>query len=208
MRKETKILNIQSCEIFKLEMSTHIIREHYLELTSSRAWDDYCIKIPSNFKTYLQRPIPLGEGENWVCGLSEVMLGKNHKEPKVIGAEEEHSESYNSYNVITSCVGEHAFFRNEMQHNDDDQFTFVMVYTNVIEERRVGSRRTRSLRSFLKKNDERMEKEFKNIHYFPVAMTGHVTEISIMFADCTGAPLKFHPSRDPLKAVLHFKRLD
>lgn len=81
--------------------------------------------------------------------------------------------------------------------------TFIYVYCDIMKPRLVGGERARCLR--VMPASSQMNKEFKNIEYYPLEKT-FFDSISIMITDQYGTQINFVPNVIPVYVMLHFKR--
>lgn len=186
-------------------MSSNNEREYFVTLLSSDCVNVYTNNNPSAFTTYFNRSLKL-QG-NWVVGLTEISLNKNHLKPKPIGLEEYYSPIYNNYGVIQSDKNDKEKQDQTNENNENNLYSLIFIYLDIIEPRVVGGQSTKCVRSFIKKNDERTTIEFQNIQYFPLCVN-NISDISVLFADTSGRKVNFKPSHLPNIVTLHLKKMD
>lgn len=185
-------------------MSFDNIREHIITLLSNGCTNIYTNNTQSAFTTYFNRSLKLTG--NWVVGLTEVTLNKNCSKPRPIEPDE--YKFYNPYHNKHKLIGETQTIGDNCDSNDDDGlYSYVFLYLDIMEPRFVGNQSTKCVRSFLKKNSERVSFEFKNIQYHPLCVSS-VSDISILIADSTGGKVQFTPSYLPNAVTLHLKKID
>lgn len=184
-------------------MSHNYAKEHVITLLSNGCSSIYTTNTQSSFTTSFNRPMNLTG--NWVVGISEITLNKNCSHASSIEPTEH--EYYSPYRNYLKLNDQNIQTTSEVNNNDDDQYSYLFIYLDIIEPSFTGNQLTKCARSFLKENRNRLTLEFKNIHYFPLNYN-NISDISVLIADQSGSKIQFVTSYLPNVVTLHFMKID